>query len=72
MNAVEATLREQWDPTNHIENLFQSVKVGTDTLFLMKTINNKEWDKTFIKHVYTAISNSGQSQVNNQTVACLL
>jgi hypothetical protein len=60
MNAVEATLREQWDPTNHIENLFQSVKEGTDTLLLMKAINNKEWDKTFIKYVYTTISNSGQ------------
>jgi hypothetical protein len=60
INAVEATLREQWDPTNHIENLFQSVKEGTDTLLLMKAINEKEWDKTFIKHVYTAISHSGQ------------
>jgi hypothetical protein len=60
MNAVEATLREQWDPTNHIENLFQATKEGTDTLLLMKAINEKEWDKTFIKYVYTAISNSGQ------------
>jgi uncharacterized membrane protein YgcG len=60
MNAVEATLREQWYPTNHIENPFQTVKEGTDTLLLMKAINDKEWDKTFIRYVYTAISNSGQ------------
>jgi hypothetical protein len=60
MNAVKATLREQWDPTNHIENLFQSVKQGTDTLLLMKSISTKEWDKTFIKYAYSAISNSGQ------------
>jgi hypothetical protein len=26
----------------------------------MEAINEKEWDKTFIKYVYTAISNSGQ------------
>jgi hypothetical protein len=26
ISAVEATLREPWDPTNHIENLFQAVK----------------------------------------------
>jgi hypothetical protein len=25
VTAVEATLREQWDPTNHIENPFQAV-----------------------------------------------
>jgi inorganic pyrophosphatase/exopolyphosphatase len=30
INAVEATLRDQWDPTNHIENLFQSVGKGTE------------------------------------------
>jgi hypothetical protein len=60
MNAVEATLREQWDPTNHIENLFEPVKQGTDTLLLMKSISTKEWDKTFIKYAYSAISNSGQ------------
>jgi hypothetical protein len=60
MNAVEATLREQWDPTNHIENMFESVKQGTDTLLLMKSTSTKEWDKTFIKYAYTAISNSGQ------------
>jgi hypothetical protein len=60
MNAVEATLREQWDPTNYIENMFESVKQGTDTLLLMKSIGTKEWDKTFIKYAYSAISNSGQ------------
>jgi hypothetical protein len=41
INAVEATLRDQWDPTNHIENLFQPVKKGTETLLLMKAINEK-------------------------------
>jgi hypothetical protein len=41
INAVEATLREQWDPTNHIENLFESVKQGTETLPLMKAITKK-------------------------------
>jgi hypothetical protein len=60
INAVEATLREQWDPTNHIEILFESVKQGTETLLLMKAITEKECDKTFIKYAYTAISNSGQ------------
>ena len=29
ISAVEATLREEWDPTNHIQNLFQAVKEGT-------------------------------------------
>jgi hypothetical protein len=32
VTAVEATLREQWDPTNHIDNLFQAIKEGTETL----------------------------------------
>jgi hypothetical protein len=59
MNAVEATPREQWDPTNYIENMFESVKQGTDTLLLMRSISTKEWDKTFIKYAYSAISNSG-------------
>jgi hypothetical protein len=60
INAVEATLRDQWDPTNHIENLFQAVKEGTETSLLMKAITKKECDKVFIKHVHTAISKSGQ------------
>jgi hypothetical protein len=42
INAVEeATLRDKWDPTNHIENLFQPVKKGTETLLLMKAITEK-------------------------------
>jgi hypothetical protein len=60
VTAVEATLREQWDPTNHIENLFQAVKEGIETLYQMKAITKKESDTVFIKYVYIAISNSGQ------------
>jgi hypothetical protein len=60
VTAVEATLREQWDPTNHIENLFQAVKEGTETLLQMNAITKKECEKVFIKYVYIAISNSGQ------------
>jgi hypothetical protein len=59
VTAVEATLREQWDPTNHIENLFQAVKEGTETLLQMNAITNDECHKVFIKYVNIAISNSG-------------
>jgi UDP-N-acetylmuramate-alanine ligase len=60
VTAVEASLREQWDPTNHIENLFQSVKVGTETLFQMDFITRAECNKVFVKYVYTAIKESGR------------
>ena len=60
ITAVQATLREEWDPTNHIENLFQSVKEGTETLYQMKYINKAQGDTQFIKYVYVAIRNSGQ------------
>ena len=60
ISAVEATLREEWDPTNHIQNLFQSVKEGTKTLLQMKYIDQAQADAQFIKYVYAAIRNSGQ------------
>jgi hypothetical protein len=61
ISAVEATLREPWDPTNHIENLFQAVKEGTETLLLMKYVTSKtDCEKRFIKYAYAAIQNSGQ------------
>ena len=60
ISAVEATLREEWDPTNHIKNLFQSVKEGTEILLQMKYIDQAQCDMQFIKYVYAAIRNSGQ------------
>jgi hypothetical protein len=61
ISAVEATLKEPWDPTNHIETLFQTVKEGTETLLLMKYITSKtDCEKLFIKYAYAAIRNSGQ------------
>jgi hypothetical protein len=60
VTAVEASLREQWDPTNHIDDLFQAVKEGTETLLQMEFITRAECNKVFIKYVYTAIKDSGQ------------
>ena len=60
ITAVEATLREEWDPTNHIENLFQAVKEWTETLYKMKYITKAQGNAQFIKYVYAAIRNSGQ------------
>ena len=60
ISAVEATLREEWDPTNHIQNLFQAVKEGTETLLQMQYIDQAQTDTQFIKYVYAAIRNSGQ------------
>jgi CII-binding regulator of phage lambda lysogenization HflD len=58
---VEATLREPWDPTNHIENLFQTVKEGTETLLQMEYVTSKtDCEKLFIKYAYAAIQKSGQ------------
>jgi hypothetical protein len=58
--AVEASLREQWDPTNHIETLFQSVKEGMETLLQMDFTTKAECHKVFIKYVYIAIRDGGQ------------
>jgi hypothetical protein len=52
-SAVEALLREPWDPTDHIENLFQTVKEGTETLLLMKYVTTKtDCEKLFIKYAF--------------------
>ena len=56
----EAILRQEWDANNHIENLFQSVKEGVETLLAMEAIDNTEMDKIFIKYAYSAIRGSGQ------------
>jgi hypothetical protein len=61
ISAVEAALREPWDPTNHIEYLFQAVKEGTETLLQMKYVTSKTYsEKLFTKYAYAAIQNSGQ------------
>jgi hypothetical protein len=57
---LETELRETWDANNHIENLFQSIKEGCETLILMNAIVIADVDKTFIKYVYNAIRGSGQ------------
>ena len=56
----EAILQEDWDPNNHIENLFQSVREGVETLLAMGAITVVDLDKTYIKYVYYAIRGSGQ------------
>jgi hypothetical protein len=53
-------LRAKWDPNNHIENLFQSVKEGWETLVAMKSIVLLDMDKTFCEYTYNATKNSGQ------------
>jgi uncharacterized membrane protein YgcG len=53
-------LRSEWDPTNHIENLFQSVKEGVETLNAMEAIANKDIYKRCVKYGYSAIRGSGQ------------
>jgi hypothetical protein len=60
VTAVEASLREQWDPTNHIDNPFQAVKKGTETLLQMDFTTRSKCNKVFIKYVYTAVKESGQ------------
>jgi hypothetical protein len=55
---MEATLQLEWNPENHIENLFQSVKEGVVTLRQMDAISDAVMDKTRMKHVYLAIRNT--------------
>jgi hypothetical protein len=57
----EATLWSEWDPTNHIENLFQSVKEGAlETLYQMDAVASTDISKTCVKYDYSAIRGSGQ------------
>jgi hypothetical protein len=58
--SLETELREPWDANNHIENLFQSIKEGCETLIRMNAIVVADVDRTFIKYVYNAIRGSGQ------------
>jgi hypothetical protein len=58
--SLEIELREPWDANNHIENLFQSIKEGCETLIRMNATTIAGIDRTFIKYVYNAIRGSGQ------------
>jgi hypothetical protein len=51
IDSQETTLRAEWDPTNHIENLFQSVKEGVETLHAMEAVANKDISKTSVKYI---------------------
>jgi hypothetical protein len=60
VESLETELREPWDINNHIENLFQSIKEGCETLIRMDVIVIADVHGTFIKYVYNAIRGSGQ------------
>jgi hypothetical protein len=52
---MEATLLEEWNPENHIKNLFQIVKGGVNTLRQMDAVSAANMSKTCMKYVYLAI-----------------
>jgi hypothetical protein len=56
--SLETVLREPYDDNNHIENLFQSIKEGCETLIRMNAIVIADVDRTFIKYVNNAIRGS--------------
>ena len=56
----EALLMEDWDPNNHIETLFTTVKEGIETLLQMEAIEVNQMAKLSIKFVYNAIQKTGQ------------
>jgi hypothetical protein len=58
--SLETELRQPWNANNHIENLFQSIKEGCETLIRMNAIVIADVSRTFIKYVYNAIRGSGQ------------
>ena len=57
---MEATLQEEWNPENHIENLFQSVKEGVNTSRQMDAVSTADISKTCMKYVYLAIRGTKQ------------
>jgi hypothetical protein len=56
----EAILSEDWDVSNHMGNLFDTIKDGVETLLEMKAIEGREMNKIFVRYVYRAIRRSGQ------------
>jgi hypothetical protein len=50
VESLETELREPWDSNNHIENLFQSIKEGCETLIRMDAIVIADVHRTFIKY----------------------
>jgi hypothetical protein len=51
----EALLSEDRDVNNHMDNLFDTMKDGVDTLLVMKAIEGREVNKIFVRYVYRAI-----------------
>jgi hypothetical protein len=41
---------EDWDPNNHIENIFQSVKEGVETLLQMEAIRRDDMCMISVKY----------------------
>jgi hypothetical protein len=58
--AQEQLLQKDWDPNNHIESLFDSVKKGVETLLQMDAIDFNNMDKTSVEYIYNAIRSTGQ------------
>jgi hypothetical protein len=58
--AQEQLLQKDWDPNNHFESLFDSVKKGVETLLQMDAIDFDNMGKTSVKYIYNAIRSTGQ------------
>jgi hypothetical protein len=56
----QQSLLSEWDPNNHIHDLFDSVKLGVETLFEMGAIKSQDCDRTCVHYIYNVIRKTGQ------------
>jgi hypothetical protein len=56
----QQSLLTEWDINNHIHDLFDSVKLGVETLLEMGAIESEDCDRTCVHYIYIAIRKIGQ------------
>jgi hypothetical protein len=56
----QQSLLSEWDTNNHIHDLFDSVKLGVETLLEMGAIESEDCDRTCVHYIYNVIRKTGQ------------
>jgi hypothetical protein len=56
----QQSLLTEWDTNNHIHDLFDSVKLGVETLLEMGAIESEDCDTTCVHYIYNVIRKTGQ------------
>jgi hypothetical protein len=56
----QQSLLTEWDTNNHIHDLFDTIKLGVETLLEMGAIKSEDSDRTCVHYIYNVTRKTGQ------------